>query len=64
MFEGDDAEVCNLFKKRKFGLSNDDMQEVRRNSIDAERVNKILGEMPNRENNRKWYENMTPRNVY
>ena len=47
LFEEDDAEVCNLFEKRQFGLSNDDMREVRRRSIDVERVNKILGEMPN-----------------
>ena len=56
--------MCNLFEKRQFGLSNDDMREVRRSSIDAERVNKILDEMPNREKIRKWYENMTPGNVY
>ena len=47
LFEEDDAKVCNLFEKRQFGLSNDDMQEVRRSSIDDERVNRILGEMPN-----------------
>ena len=40
------------------------MQEVKRNSINAEKVNTILGEMPNREQIKRWYENWTPGNVY
>lgn len=58
-FEEHDPEVCNnLFEnKKQFKLSNEHMQEVKKNYVEADIATKLLGKMPSQEEIQQIYEN-------